>query len=89
MRAAIYLGEMSGYVSAEECVDMLETIGEYGPIPPLGGISSENLVARLVHDKKTVQSKIHFVLPMRIGEVKVVSGIPEPAVREAIRSALS
>jgi 3-dehydroquinate synthase len=89
MRAAIYLGELSGYMSAEECAEMLETIGNYGPIPPLHGISSENLFARLMHDKKTIQNKIHFVLPVRIGEVKVVSGVPEPAVKEAIRSALS
>jgi 3-dehydroquinate synthase len=89
MRAAIYLGEVSGYVSAEDSVEMLEIIGDYGPIPPLDGISAENLLARLLHDKKTIQSKIHFVLPVRIGEVKVVSDIREPAVRDAIRSALS
>jgi len=89
MRAAIYLGAMSDYISAEECAGMLKTIGDYGPIPPLHDISSDNLFARLMHDKKTIRSKIHFVLPVRIGEVKVVSDIPEPVVREAIRSALS
>jgi 3-dehydroquinate synthase len=88
MRAAIFLGERSGYVSAEDCAEMLQTIGDYGPIPPLNGISSENLFARLMHDKKTIRSKIHFVLPVRIGEVKVVTDIPELVVREAIRSAL-
>ena len=35
---------------------------------------------RLVHDKKTVQGKVHFVLPVRIGEVTVVSGIDEKLV---------
>ena len=74
MRAAVYLGEMTGHLSAEDSVDILETIAAYGPIPPLDGISAENLLARLVHDKKTVQGKVHFVLPVRIGEVKVVSG---------------
>ncbi len=88
MRAAIYLGESTGYVSAEDSVDMLETIQMYGTIPPLKGISAENLFVRLVHDKKTVQGKVHFVLPVRIGEVKVVSGIEEKLVLNAIRSAL-
>ncbi len=45
MRAAIYLGELTGHVSAEDAVDMLETIAAYGPIPPLDGISAENLLA--------------------------------------------
>ena len=89
MRAAIYLGEMTGHVSAEDSVEMLNLIADYGPIPPVTGIPAENLEARLVHDKKTVQGKVHFVLPVRIGEVTVVSGVEEKAVMAAIRSALS
>ena len=89
MRAAIYLGQLTGHVSAEDAVDMLETIAAYGPIPPVDGIPAENLLGRLVHDKKTIQGKVHFVLPVRIGEVTVVSGIAEKLVLEAIRSALA
>ncbi len=88
MRAAIYLGESTGYVSAEDSVEMLNTIERYGPIPPLAGINADNLVARMIHDKKTIQGKVHFVLPVRIGEVKVVTGIDEKLVRNAIVSAL-
>jgi len=89
MRAAIYLGEITGHVSAEESLEMLNLITAYGPIPAVTGIPAENLAARLVHDKKTVQGKVHFVLPVRIGEVTVVSGIDEKPVLDAIRSALS
>jgi 3-dehydroquinate synthase len=89
MRAAIYLGENTGQISAEDSVKMLEMIADYGPIPPLDGIRAENLLARLVHDKKTVQGKVHFVLPVRIGEVKVVSGIDDLPVLDAMRSALA
>ena len=89
MRAAIYLGERTGYVSAEQCVEMLETIRRYGPVPPLEGISAQNLLARLVHDKKAILGAVHFVLPVRIGEVTIVSGIPERTVLDAIQSALA
>ena len=89
MRAAVYLAEMTGYLSAEDSVEILETIARYGPVPPMHGIRAENLLARLVHDKKTVQGKVHFVLPERIGSVKVVSGVEPKAVFEAIRSALA
>ncbi|HTX39507.1 MAG TPA: 3-dehydroquinate synthase [Bryobacteraceae bacterium] len=89
MRAAIHLGEMAGYCSAEECLEMLDLIAAYGPIPPLDGIYSDKLAARLVHDKKTVQGKVHFVLPVRIGEVTVVSDVDPATVREAIRCALA
>ena len=36
MRAAVYLAEMTGHLSAEESVDILEAIQLYGPIPPRG-----------------------------------------------------
>jgi 3-dehydroquinate synthase len=88
MRAAIHLGQVAGYCSAEDSLDMLDLIGAYGPIPPLDGISAENLMARLVHDKKTVQGKVHFVLPVRVGEVTVVSAVDPALVRDAIRCAL-
>jgi 3-dehydroquinate synthase len=89
MRAAAFLGQLTGYLSAEDCVEILEVLRLYGPIPPLDGIPAANVLARLVHDKKTVQGKVHFVLPVRIGEVVVVSGIDETLVLESIRSALS
>jgi len=89
MRAAAHLGEMTGHISAEDCVEILGMLRLYGPIPPVDGISAENLFARLVRDKKTVQGKVHFVLPVRIGEVKVVSDVDEYAVREAMRLALA
>jgi 3-dehydroquinate synthase len=88
MRAAVYLAESTGYLSAEDSVDILEMIVAYGPIPPLTGIAAQNLFARLVHDKKTLQGKVHFVLPVRIGEVTVVSGIADRLVLDAIRFAL-
>ncbi len=89
MRAASFLGERTGHLSAEQCAEILEVIEQYGPIPPLSGIPVDRLLARLVHDKKTLHGKVHFVVPVRIGEVAVVSGIPEATVREAIGSALA
>jgi len=89
MRAAVYLGQRTGHLSAEDSVEILDLIDRYGPIPPVSGIPAENLLARLVHDKKTVQGKVHFVLPVRIGEVTVVSGIDPKLVDEAVRSALA
>jgi 3-dehydroquinate synthase len=89
MRAAMQLGELTGTVDAADGAAMLELVRRYGPIPPVDGISATNLQARLVHDKKTVQGAIHFVLPVRVGEVKVVSGVDEKLVLTAIERALA
>ena len=40
-------------------------------------------------DKKTIQGKVHFVLPERIGEVRVMSGVDEKHVFNAIQAALA
>jgi hypothetical protein len=50
---------------------------------------AERLLARLASDKKTIQGKVHFVLPVRIGEVQVVSGIGDELVLAAIQAALA
>ena len=57
-------------------------------IPTTGGIPAERLLGRLTSDKKTVQGKVHFVLPRKIGETVVVSGIEDQVVLSAIQAAL-
>ena len=64
-------------------------IAKYGPIPPLDGISATNLAKRLGSDKKTIQGNVHFVLPVKIGEVTVISGVDDRLVLESIEAVLS
>ncbi|HZT31736.1 MAG TPA: 3-dehydroquinate synthase [Bryobacteraceae bacterium] len=89
MRAAIHLAETTGYLSAENALEMLDAISLYGPIPPLDGVSAGNLLARLASDKKTVQGTVHFILPTSVGEVKIVGGVKSIAVLSAIQAALA
>jgi 3-dehydroquinate synthase len=89
MRAAARLGETAGHLSAADARQIFDLIDRYGPLPPLDGIAAEALLARLVHDKKTVRGTVHFVLPAGIGKAEIVSGIGEPLVLDAIRFALS
>ena len=89
MRAAVRLGQNAGRTGARDCADMLAMLDRYGPIPSRADIPAENLLARLVHDKKTLRGQVHFVLPVRVGETAVVSGVEEDLVLEAIRFALA
>lgn len=69
--------------------EILECVNSYGPFPPLTGIDPSRLAARLKSDKKTVKGKIHFVLPERIGAVKITSNVEERFVLAAIEEALA
>jgi 3-dehydroquinate synthase len=88
MRAATYLALRTGHLSAEDAVEIVNAIALYGPIPPLEGVSAAALARRALLDKKTLQGNVRWVLPERIGQVTVVSGIDERIVTTAIEEAL-
>jgi 3-dehydroquinate synthetase len=89
MRAATYLALDLEMIGPAASVEILGALDSYGPIPPLDGIAVEALQARLVKDKKTVQSRVHFVLPVEIGKVVVRADVEAARVAEAIRHALA
>ncbi|MEI9812853.1 MAG: hypothetical protein WDO18_09365 [Acidobacteriota bacterium] len=90
MHAATYLARKTGHLSEGDAQAIHEVVAKYGPIPALNGIDGERLAARLKSDKKTVQGQhLHFVLPVKIGDVAIVSGVQENLVREAIDMALA
>jgi 3-dehydroquinate synthase len=89
MLAATELARRLQMLSDSDAAEIVETTRIYGPIPGVNGVTAEALAARLVSDKKTVQGKVHFVLPDRIGHVVVRSDVDKALVLESIRSALS
>jgi 3-dehydroquinate synthase len=88
MRAATVLAKHAAHLDAKEAEEIHRVIAKYGPIPTLHGISASNLAKRLVSDKKTIQGNVHFVLPTKIGEVTVVSGVDDQLVLAAIEAVL-
>lgn len=84
MLAATKLAEITGILEPAAAERIQKTICRYGPLPGASDLEPEKLIARLSSDKKTLQGKVHFVLPTGIGAVKVVSGIPDDAICRAI-----
>lgn len=89
MKAATHLAGIAGLLGKGDRERIVGLIDAYGPIPALDSISAGALASRLVSDKKTIQGKVHFVLPDAIGHVVVRSGIGEEEVLAAIRAALA
>lgn len=89
MCAATHLAAGVGLLGREDLTTILRVIERYGPVPATERISAEALLRRLTRDKKTIKSKVHFVLPDRIGHVVVRSGIADNDILNAIRSVLS
>jgi 3-dehydroquinate synthase len=89
MRAATYLARDLQMLAEPDCASILNILDRYGPIPDVDGIGAAALQNRLVKDKKTIQSRIHFVLPVKIGEVVVRANVPPLQVGKAIERALA
>lgn len=89
MKAATLLAERERLLPAQEGREILQCVESYGPLPSLTGIDPARIAARLKSDKKTVQGRIHFVLPERIGTVKITADVEERHVAEAIEEALA
>lgn len=89
MKAATHLARILGCLPPGDAAAILAAVDRYGPIPPLDGVSAERIVNRMASDKKTLQGRVHFVLPEKIGQVKVVTGVGETAVLEAARAAFA
>jgi 3-dehydroquinate synthetase len=66
----------------------MDVLNRYGPIPGCDGIGRTELQVRMLRDKKTIQSRVHFVLPVKIGDVAVRSDVSIAAVQNAIDRAL-
>jgi 3-dehydroquinate synthase len=88
MRAATHLAQMMGMLARVPAERIIDTVAAYGPIPVLAGLNANALSARMVNDKKTIQKRVHFVLPVRIGEVQIRGDVPEPLVRSAMERAI-
>lgn len=48
-------------------------------------VSLDGIKKSMLHDKKTINGKINFVLPVKIGEVAVKSDIPEEVIDDAVK----
>jgi 3-dehydroquinate synthase len=89
MRAATYLAEGLEMIARADSAAIVDVLDRYGPIPKCDGIGRTELQVRMLRDKKTIQNRLHFVLPVRIGEVVVRSDVSIAAVHQAIDRALS
>jgi 3-dehydroquinate synthase len=89
MIAATLLAAEVSDLPAADADRIIALIDEYGPIPDVSDIDAERLIARLKSDKKTLHGHVHFVLPVKIGDVRIVADPPRGALLAAINEAIA
>jgi 3-dehydroquinate synthase len=72
-------------VSYERLVSLIHRVPMKVKLASLKMIDIMNAIGR---DKKHVAKKLRFVLPVRIGEVKVVDNVEQNLIRSAVKQLL-
>ena len=81
MIAAANIAAAMGKTTAASRI--IEAVLRLGPLPKVEG-NTQDIIRRLRADKKTLDGRVHFVLPVKIGQVQVVGNVPEFLVRHAV-----
>ena len=83
MIAAAAIARDAGFCRPATAEQIRESVLAYGPLPPIT-CAVDEVLARLQSDKKTVAGAVHFVLPQKIGKVRISSEVPHHIVRAAV-----
>lgn len=83
MAVAAMIAAALNKTEAQTAQRIVSSVLAYAPLPPLH-TSGAKIVRRLLADKKTVNGRVHFVLPVELGRVEVVADVPERAVIRAV-----
>jgi 3-dehydroquinate synthase len=75
--AAIRLGELLDMTRTSEAKRMSELVRRVGPLPKITDLDASRVVSFLSRDKKAIANRLHWVIPERIGKMKIVTDVPE------------
>ena len=81
MKAASAIAVARGTWRAEDDEALTKVLDGMGPLPAIGALDVESILAATRRDKKVVAGALHFVLPTRIGETTIVTDVDESQVR--------
>lgn len=85
MVAAMKIGEKLNLIDKRDTLRVESLLKKLQLPVRTAKVTLEGIKKSMLHDKKTINGKINFVLPVKIGEVIVKNDIPEEIVDEAVK----
>jgi 3-dehydroquinate synthase len=83
MIGAAMIGVAMQKTNPEVARKIISSVLAYAPLPKVT-TRSKGVVKRLTMDKKTMNGRVHFVLPVEIGKTEITPDVPERAVLHAV-----
>jgi 3-dehydroquinate synthase len=90
--AATYLAQRLGVLRSADAAGsdvqrIIRLVRAVGPLPPILDIKPRGILELLPRDKKAIAGRIRWILPERIGKVKITADVPSADVAAAFRKA--
>ncbi|MEJ2009058.1 MAG: 3-dehydroquinate synthase [Acidobacteriota bacterium] len=83
---AARLGVLLGMLDAKEADRISALVRRIGPLPSIRDLAPAKIMRLVPRDKKAVAGQIHWVVPEKIGKVRIVKDVPIGVATEALRS---
>ena len=83
MIAATNIAVSTGRATQHVADEITRLVHSYGTLPRVD-VRPRAILKRLASDKKTLDGRVHFVLPRSIGRVEIATDVPEKAVLQAV-----
>lgn len=84
MMAATWIAAGTGLLDASAAARILQLVSRVGPLSAWPNVSAARLVEAMRTDKKARGGRLRFVLPRKIGGVKVVGDVPDALLKNAL-----
>ena len=84
MAAAAMIGAAVRKTSPSLAQRIVSCVLAYSPLPEVTS-RGEDIVKRIRGDKKTIDGKVNFVLPISVGRVTIYNRVPDDVVKRAIQ----
>jgi 3-dehydroquinate synthase len=86
--AVTQLAQRLGAIEPESATRIKNIIFLLGPLPSLARINHPSVLKLLSKDKKTVAGQIHWVIPERIGKVRIRKDVPMHVAARALQDTM-
>ncbi len=86
MLVAAELACVRGSLSAADRDGLRALIVAMGPLPPVADLDATEVVEAVARDKKVIDGKLHYVLPVAIGETVIADDVTGAELEQALRA---
>ena len=85
MLVAAELAKSRGALADRHRQALSDVITSLGPLPPIADIEPNQMIEAVQRDKKIVDGRLHFVLPIAVGATTIADDVTEQELRVAMK----